>query len=87
MRWPRPRVRTLLIAVAVMALGLGGWLEYRRLKRIADYCKSRAMGHGTNVQMRRSDLASAMLAVRRLRSSPNPNGAQIDSLYEVIELI
>jgi hypothetical protein len=87
MRWPRLRVRTLLIAVAVMGLGLGGWLEYRRLKRYADYCRSRAMGHGTNVQMRRSDLASAMLAMRRLRSSPNPDGAQTDYLNVVIEMI
>jgi hypothetical protein len=87
MQLRRFRLRTLLIAVAVVALAIGGLLEHIRLKRFADYCRSRAMGHGTNVQMRRSDLASAMLGVRRLKSSPNPDGSQIEMIYRDIELL
>jgi tetratricopeptide (TPR) repeat protein len=47
MRWPRPRftVRRIMVAVAVLALFLGGSLEVIRLKRFRDECLKRAATH------------------------------------------
>ncbi len=47
MRWPCPRftVRRIMVAVAVLALILGGSLEAIRLKRYRDECLTRAATH------------------------------------------
>ncbi len=70
MRLPRPclrlRLRTLLIAVAVAGLALGGWTMWKR----REYCLERAAYCAAQEQLRRDDAARSERQVQGMRSDP-----------------
>jgi hypothetical protein len=77
---PRFRVRTLLIALAVVAFLLGGWLEFLRLKQYSDLYKRMAWGFGGNVRLRHRDLAKAKQRLKQLMESPDADPVQLELL-------
>jgi hypothetical protein len=85
MRLPRVRVRTLLIAVAVLAVLLAGCLEYRRLTRLSAQYRFLAWGYGDNVRMRLRNLARAKQEMMELKEALNWDVREIQRVGIEIE--
>jgi hypothetical protein len=80
MRLPRYRVRTLLISVGVMAVLLGGGLEYLRLKRLSERYRYLAWGYGENVRSNLQGLAQLKPRLQKLRRSADADAARLEAL-------
>lgn len=93
MRLPRLRVRMLLIAVALMAVMLGGSLEALRLSRLSQKYAELALGYGGNVRMRMSDLAKSDARREQLREdlaarpSENESDGRVVGIYQLMSEI
>jgi hypothetical protein len=74
MRLPRFRVRTLLIAVGILAVLMGGGLEYLRLRRSSKWYRHRAWCYGENARMRLRSLAALKPELERLKESGGITG-------------
>jgi hypothetical protein len=85
MRLPRFRVRALLIAVAGVAVLLGGGLEYVRLKRLSNRYRYYAWVYGGDVRKGLQTLARLKPKLRRLSESPDSDNVQIEVLAVTIE--
>jgi hypothetical protein len=87
MKLPRVRftVRRMMMAVALIAAGLGGGLEYSHLKRLSDAYRYRAWAYGGNVQMRLREIATLKPKLAKLKQSPNPDKVEIELLSLAIQ--
>jgi hypothetical protein len=77
MRLPRYRVRTLLIAVGVLAVLLAGGLECLRLRRLSAKYRYIAWAIGNDVRSYLGNLARMETMLRRLRDSAQAEGSHL----------
>jgi hypothetical protein len=88
MRLPRCRVRTLLIAIGVLAVLLAGGLECLRLRRLSAKYRYIAWAIGNDVQAGLGSLASMETTLRRLRGSTQADRRRLsdDEREALVEL-
>jgi hypothetical protein len=77
MRLPRYRVRTLLIVVIVLAVLLGGSLEFLRLNRLSRRYRYIASAHGNDVRSDLGQLGRLKPMYQKLRASSDASGGRL----------